>query len=359
MKARTIWKRMRGVLLVVVALLVGLRLALPSMVQKYVNRKLDELPEYDGHVGQVDIHLWRGAYAVDDVRIVKTEGTVTEPFFAAERVGFSVEWPELFRGSLVSEVTIRWATLNFIKARTEDDSQTSIDRSWVGVVEDLFPFKINRVELHESEVWYRDLESNPPVDLALTNVTALATNLTNARQAVQELPSALFMTAKTPGEGDLILDMRMNILAQEPAFDLNLEVREMDLTAFNDFLQAYAKADVNKGLFEVFVEIAARDGSFTGYVKPLFEELDVVSLKQDRNPFEIVWEGLVAGLVKLFKNQREDRFATQMPVSGNFDNPDVAVWRTIVNVLRNAFVEALPARIEGIITPDAVQEKER
>jgi hypothetical protein len=36
------------VALVVTAVLVGLRVALPQLVQDYVNKKLDEMPEYVG-----------------------------------------------------------------------------------------------------------------------------------------------------------------------------------------------------------------------------------------------------------------------------------------------------------------------
>jgi hypothetical protein len=52
------------VALVVVALLVALRVVLPQLVQKYVNKKLDELPKYDGRIGDVDMHLWRGTYSI-------------------------------------------------------------------------------------------------------------------------------------------------------------------------------------------------------------------------------------------------------------------------------------------------------
>src|SRR5687768_12673668 len=89
---------------VLVILLVGLRLALPSLVQRYVNEKLDELPDYDGHIGDVDIHLIRGAYSIDDVDIEKTTGSVPVPFFSARKVDFSMEWREIFQGALVGEI---------------------------------------------------------------------------------------------------------------------------------------------------------------------------------------------------------------------------------------------------------------
>ena len=55
-----------------VLLLAAARAALPSLVKDTVNRKLMALPAYDGHVDDVDLALWRGAYRIDGIRIVKT-----------------------------------------------------------------------------------------------------------------------------------------------------------------------------------------------------------------------------------------------------------------------------------------------
>ena len=81
--------------------------------------------------------------------------------------------------------------------------------------------------------------------------------------------------------------------------------------------------------------------------------------EQDKNPLEVIWEGLVSGIVNLFKNHPRDRFGTQIPFSGRFDNPQVGIWRTIVNVFKNAFVSALPHRIEESINPDTVEKMDK
>src|SRR4051812_17982014 len=71
--------------LVVVALLVAARLALPYVVEDYVNRKLAALDSYEGHIGDVDIHLWRGAYSIDDIVIAKKGAKRPVNFFEARR----------------------------------------------------------------------------------------------------------------------------------------------------------------------------------------------------------------------------------------------------------------------------------
>ena len=90
-KRRRIWRK-AGIVLLALALVLGVgRAILPWAVQNYVNRTLDRNPLYQGNIGKVRIHLWRGAYSIEDVRISKTSGNVPVPFFAAKRVDFAME----------------------------------------------------------------------------------------------------------------------------------------------------------------------------------------------------------------------------------------------------------------------------
>ena len=350
MRTRT-RKTIFWVLLVLVVGLVALRLALPTLVQNYVNRKLDTLPEYDGSIGDVDIHLVRGAYSIDNVEIFKTTADVSVPFFSASTVDFSVEWREILNRALVGEIKAYDCKLNFVKAESEEASQTSIDKSWLEVVKDLFPFRINRFEVDRGEVWFHDVGTEPQVDIFMTNLIAICTNLYNTEKLATPTPADFRAKGSTLGGGELEIHVKLDPLADEPRFDLELGLEDMDLTAMNDMLEAYGKFNVKRGTFEVFAEIAGSGGEFDGYVKPFFEDLDVFELDQDsKNPLKMIWQAIVAGAVKIFKNHPEDQVATKIPVSGTFEDTDVEVWTTVLNVLRNAFVEAFNARIDDSIT---------
>jgi hypothetical protein len=51
----------------------------------------------------------------------------------------------------------------------------------------------------------------------------------------------------------------------------------------------------------------------------------------------------------IFKNHAKDQVATKIPVSGSLEDPKVNVWRTIINALRNAFVEAINPKLDGTV----------
>jgi hypothetical protein len=353
MKGRKFGKGMLITAVVLVALLVAGRLALPGMVLKYVNNKLDELPEYDGHVADVNIHLFRGAYTIKGVNIEKTvENKPPEPFVAADEIDFSVDWSELFHGSIVGEIYFTRSKLSFIKAKTKEQSQTSIDKSWTKVVQDLFPFRINRFVIQESQITYKEPDAKPPIDLMITNFTAVATNLTNSREIVTKLPAALKARGQTIGGGDIAVALKFNPLEAEPTFDLNLALTNVDMTALNPFLEAYAKFNVKRGTFDLITEMYGDDGRFEGYVKPLMKDLDVLDLDKDaKNPVKLAWQAIVAGVVKIFKNHPKDQLATKIPISGTFEKKGVDLWTTIGNVLRNAFVHAFSPTFDQTVGP--------
>lgn len=339
-----------GIVLLLVVGLVILRLALPTIVQNHVNQKLDELPEYDGEIGDVDIQLIRGAYSIDDVDILKTSGLVSVPFFAAKKVDFSMSWRDILNGALVGEIHVTEGALNFVKAESEEESQTSIDETWLDIVQDLFPFRINHFEIRQGSVWFHDFGTEPKVDVYVTNLFVLCTNLYNTEDLATQLPADFRAEGITLGGGELNIHVKLDPLADSPRFDLELALERMDLVALNELLEAYGNFNVKRGTFEVFAEIAGSGGSFDGYVKPFFLDLNVLELKQDAgNPLNLLWEALVAGAVKIFKNHPLDQVATRIPVSGTFAKTDVDIWTTVLNVLRNAFVEAFEARVDESI----------
>jgi hypothetical protein len=63
-----------------------------------VNRTIDQSPLYDGEIGDIDVHLWRGAYAIRDIRLDKTTGSVPVPLFACRRVDLAIQWDALLAG---------------------------------------------------------------------------------------------------------------------------------------------------------------------------------------------------------------------------------------------------------------------
>jgi hypothetical protein len=330
------------VILSIVVLLVAVRIALPYVVKSQINKKLASLPDYQGSVADVDLHVYRGAYSIKGVELNKKNGKVPVPFFAADAIDFAVEWKALFHGSLVTQISVAHPQLNFVQGKSKKDSQTGADKSWQQTVKDLAPFRINSFRINDGEVHFRSFTSNPPINVFIHDLSILATNLTNSEKATESKAAHIDADGLVLGNGKFKGRMKIDPFAQKPTFDLAAELTHVDLPKLNNFLLAYGKFDVERGFFSVYLEATASEGKFKGYVKPLLEDLKVVSWNKDKkNPAKLLWESIVGAVTGVFKNKEEDRLATKIPISGSFDDPSPDIWATIGNLLRNAFIRAI------------------
>ncbi|HEX8037661.1 MAG TPA: DUF748 domain-containing protein [Chryseosolibacter sp.] len=347
---------------IVVALIIVTRLALPYVILRYANNSLEELDGYRGHVNDIDLAILRGAYKLDSIYINKID-SVTEketPFLAASLVDLSIEWKALFKGSLVGEIVVDNGMVRFTKDKVEPKQVQKDSSDFRKVLKDFMPLKINRLEFRNSTLRYVDNTSKPKVDIRMTDVHVIALNLRNSYDSADVLPATINAKA-TVYDGRLDLSMKLNPLAEVPTFDMNAEWRHTNLVKLNEFFQAYAKVDVNKGTFGLYTEIAAKEGKFTGYVKPLVQNIDVLG-HEDRkdNILRKIWEGLADVVTEVFENQKKETVATKIPLRGKFDNPKANIFFAIAQILQNAFISALQPSIDEQInlrTVDKEQEK--
>lgn len=361
MRARkTRRRKIITIVLIALAVILAIRLALPYAILNYANRSLAEMEGYNGHIEDIDLAIIRGAYKLDSIYINKIDSVSGKetPFLAASVVDLSIEWRSLLKGSLVGQISVDEGMMRFTKEKLEPKDVQKDSSDFRETLRDFMPLKINRLEFRNSRLQYTDQTSDPPVDVTMTDVDVIALNLRNSYDSAAVLPARIDAQA-TIYDGRLDMTMKLNPLAEVPTFDLNAEWRHTNLVKLNDFFQAYAKVDVNKGTFGLYAEVAAKEGSFTGYVKPLIEDIDVVG-KEDRNDniLRKAWEAVAGTVTEIFENQPRETFATKIPLKGELDNPRANIFFAVVQILENAFINALQPSIDQQINLAAVDEEQ-
>jgi hypothetical protein len=341
-------------LIIVVAALVVRALA-PDYVKHAVNRRLAKIPGYGGSVKTVRLHLWRGAYEIDEMTIVKSSGKVREPFFSAKTIDFSIAWRDLFRGRLVSDIYVADGHLVFERGPTEESSQLNADKRWQDVINDLFPIDITRLVIDGGIVEFIDTTRNPKVDVSVRGLHVVATGLRNRQPpGSTEFPASIDLSGTTIGGGNLRLYVKLEPLALQARFQLAAELKGVSLPALNDFLKAYGDIAASQGQFEVFAQMAMQKGHYEGYVKPFIKDVEFKSADEgDHNLGKRLWLDVVSAVSDLFKNSKTKQIATRIPFEGDAKGMDVRTLRTILNGLHHGFVKALPQAFEGTTHPDS------
>ena len=346
--------RGRKILLVIgalVLLLVAARLALPYVVKDYVNDTMQALDSYSGHVGDIDVHLWRGAYSIVDIEIVKTGAARAVPFFRSDRLDLSVEWRSLWRGSIVSEALFLNPELNLVQASSKEGSQLGSEENWNARLEELFPFRFNTIEVVNGKVRFLAPGISTQDAITAKQVYGSVSNLTNVLDSGKPTFAAFRVTAEVLDGAPAEVKGSVNAFAAQPTFDVNLEVKKVQLPQVNPWLREYIKADAEAGKFELYLDLAAADGRFAGYAKPILQDVDLYrSGEEEQSPLRRLWEGFLDFAASALENKEADQVAARIPFSGTLKNPETSLFATIASVLRNAFISAFARSLEGSIT---------
>lgn len=351
--------------LIVACVLTGARVSLPHLVKAYGNHVLAGLEGYHGRIGDIDIDLWRGRYALVDLRFEKVNGEAKEPFVTAPALELEIQWGGLLRGQIVTEAIVHQPRVAFVLAKTEAGSQTGADSSWAQKLDALLPFRVNRFAVRDGEIRYRDETTEPNVDFFMTDLYLEALGISNVRTEKSGLlPAEVEVAGRPFGTGEFECRLRFDPLADPLRFELDAEIRKVELTDLNDYLRAYGSVDAEAGTLGVFAEFAAADGRLDGYVKTLIAGLALARFGEIENPadaFTALWDAVVGLVAEAFENQPRDRIATVVPVSGSLaKGVDVDVLGVVAGLLRNSFVVALrPALNDDVEVRDLVVGDER
>lgn len=342
---------------IVVVALVAVRLAIEPVLRDYANDKLMALDSYDGHIDNLDLALLRGGYRIEGIEIVKTGAGQPVPFFRADAIEATIEWRSLLHGSLVAEAEIFRPKVNLVQAESEQRSQLGREVDWVARFKDLFPFRFNTVRVHEGTVTFRAPGIQTKDALTASNINGELSNLTNVADSEKETFARFQFNAEVLDGGSAKLDGSVNPLAKTPTFDLNLRLKDVQLPQVNPWLSRFIKADAESGDFELYTELAAADGKFKGYAKPVMRNVNIYSSEEpERNPLRRLWEGLVDFAANVLENDEKQQVAARMPFSGTIKDPNADIFATLGSVLRNAFVSAFARSLEGSVSVRSVRQ---
>ncbi|MGY2293524.1 DUF748 domain-containing protein [Pseudomonas sp. SDO528_S397] len=335
-----------------VVLLIALDLALPYLVRNYLNDKLADMGDYRGQVTDVDLALWRGAYRINGLQIVKVDGKVPVPLLKAPVIDLSVSWHSLwYEHAVVAEVQFSHPELNFVDGGNKQASQTGQGTNWREQLGKLLPITLNEVRINDGNIAFHNFSSTPPVNINATEVNATFHNLTNVIDLKGKRDASFTGKGLLLGHAPLEATATFDPMNNFEDFEFRFRARDIQLKRFNDFASAYGKFDFNAGTGDLVVEAQAEKGQLSGYIKPLLRDVEVFNWQQDvenkdKGIFRSIWEAVVGVSETVLKNQRKNQFATRVELSGSVHQQNISAFQAFLQILRNGFVQAFNARYE-------------
>jgi Domain of Unknown Function (DUF748) len=199
---------------------------------------------------------------------------------------------------------------------------------------------LKELDIRDSSFYFVNREKNPSWHLDLTDSDMTIRNFSNHEQ---NGPARVDLHGRFMGSGSTRATGHFLPAQRGPEFNLNLAIENTDVTSLNPLLHAYGRMEVAAGQFSLYSQLGVKNDEMSGYVKPLFANLEVYGSEQEKHKTVLhkAKELMIGGAAHLLKNSKTQNVATVVPISGRLKNPDVSTWQAFVEVLQNAFVQAI------------------
>ncbi|WP_413292954.1 DUF748 domain-containing protein [Bdellovibrio sp. HCB185ZH] len=347
-------------LVAIVVFLVVVRIFLPYGIKYGINWYMgNKIENYKGHIEDFDLALYRGAYQIQGLKIWEKAKGPKQPLVFIKDIDLSLAWRGIFAGKLLGDLKVDGMKLDLVDSADKKKKQMGEDQDWKTVVGKLVPIELESFRLTNSEVHLYNNDFKVPVDVVLDRIMVSATNIKNTDKSKELLPSTMEASARLQKSGHVTAGAKINLLSKIPAFESKMAIDKLDITKLNDFFKGYGPFTFTSGNFSLYGEVSTRDGRVKGYMKPFFENIDVISSKEKfDSPKRFFFEMGIAMSNLILRNSENKTVATRVDFEGAAKGPDIKTWDALWGSIRNGFVEALKKKLDNTVSIKDVPKKD-
>jgi uncharacterized protein DUF748 len=262
-----------------------------------------------------------------------------------------IEYAPTIKVAHIDDVTIDRVRFDYIHAapRAAESAKKVTRAVQKASNEPTLLVKLDQFHVTNSNLGVVNEAKSPGYRVFVSGANLAVTNLSNH---FEQGPARATLTGRFMGSGAASASASYRPEKVGPDLDLDVKIEGTQMTALNDVWRSYAKFDVAGGVLSVYSQMRIKNGNITGYVKPLFKDVNVYDPNQDKKKpfFKKLYEGIVEGIGDLFTNKKEDRVATVAQISGPVSNPNSSVWQILGKAIENAFVKAILPGFERELT---------
>ena len=336
------------------ALIVIIRIVLDPIAAHFTRKQLNESAEVSGDFESVHVTLLPPGYGIRRLKIIEARGDWRHPLFYAEHARVTLDWRRLLHAELAARLRLDGPKM--VLTATGGKGGKKIPDIGAAL-EKVIPARVDRVEVREGELLYRDVTAPRHPEFWLHDIELAAENLTTRKRLAGGRPATVSARATLGKSGTVTFFASADLFAAKPEFAGQLALRGWRVAELYDLEEPATKLQTPKGSLDLFVEFKARDGAISGGVKPVLRNVEVRPTEDGFGNRLKAW--LADKGLRLFSDRVPERnaAATVIPIQGRLAQPDVQIWPTILGVVRNAFVEGISAGFAHL-PPPASPEKE-
>jgi hypothetical protein len=312
------WHRHRVlwiVLLSILLLMLVVRLALPSIIEKIVESKLETMPGgYQGTIEDVDVRMLSAEIGLRGFTIVKKNGQVPVPFMRVKEFVLGTVMDSWMPRTVLRAIE---PDASFVDAESEAKKQKGPEKTIENLRKQL-PFELLRAEVVDGVFHFRNFQTKPDMDLYVHHVNLVWDKLVGCLP-----PGSSACRSKLEGKAELLKSGSLSFggtFERNPESDFNVRAKLRNLRApeLNPVLRDYARIKAERGEVELDARYARRGDRHDALLVPLLTDVEFEKVEGKDKSFLIeLGAGAVAGWFE--RKKGEKGVAISIRPSGKMD----------------------------------------
>jgi hypothetical protein len=322
----------------IIAFLIAIRIALPSIGKWIINRELDRrLGTYVGHISDFDLNLYRGAYQLLGLEIKKRSGTLP-PILSMDTIDLSLAWRALLRKEITADIKIKGGIIRLIDSQQKERKQFGTEeKGWRAALDVIFPMSIESLRIRDSSIYFTNYDFHEKLPVKLSKIKLDATDLRIQPSSEKNVNSPFVLNALAQDHALLHAEGRIDALADPPRADTDFYLRHFRLNSINQVLLNYLPLDITRGTLDIYGEAATAEGDLQGYVKVFFKNGDIIASNQKFVSVKHFFYEILSAVGNWFlQNSKNKAVAAYIPFErydGKLNvNSSKAFWSAVKNM---------------------------
>jgi hypothetical protein len=221
-----------------------------------------------------------------------------------------------------------------------DPLRAAIERPTAAAPTQPWDLVLDRFQLVDSDLGLRD-ETGAPTYRVFVSQAGLEVSGFSSRSSSR--PATALLSGEFMGGGRTRGRVKFWPVDGGSDADVDLKIEATDMRKMNDLFRAHGKFDVAAGVFSLYSQLHLRGREVNGYVKPLFQSVEIYDSRQDagKSFFRKVYEGAVDAAAKILTNPGRQQVATTVELHGPVSGPKSSTLQIVGGLIENAFFKAV------------------
>ena len=261
---KNLFKRVPRGLLITLGVLVAIRMILPFVLLWGVNWALaNKGGVYNGHLDDLDLSLYRGAYQFQGLEIRK-KGTKLPPLIYVKELDISLAWRGLLQGKFLLDAVVDGAAIRLIDGENKENQQYGLDEDkkvQKNFFDLLFPISIESMKVRHSAVYFNNNSFKKALPVSLEQISF---DIEDLRTHTKNNLSPFRLEALLQKHASLFAQGRLDVMTQPFQADVDLELTKFKVSSMNDVMRIYVPIDLTNGTLDLYAEAAVASGEGKG-----------------------------------------------------------------------------------------------